>query len=534
MKRGSRRFGATVAALGLFAAQTASATQAAPAADPAEKQGSLYLQCDGQPNNMSGGERAARVLGAIALVGLLAPQPESPDASKRKFGAEGVAACTSLIDGDKKETNAKRRAHLILARALHRIEAKDYDAALADAALARREMAESGLSADPYYARSQGRAPDLIEAAALYRMGKPAQAEEAALRGMENVRHNLFGLVMVPGYMLATRTGSEAELRYLGWRSRASAPTLRFEAARLEEFGRFADAARAYDGLIDYNRVNTPKNILSIRLAEAAVAHALAGHADVAAERARDAQANFDQRKADGKPEGDDAAFVEVMDLYGIVHLADSGDVKGARRLFAARSQWVAASFGAVTEVTRRLRTGAAADELIGGLGKDVDQLWADRDAKLRAATLAKDSDNKTLFGLIPAADQAGEYEALSKTIWRTDKSKLLIVPKKPPENGNKFEVLIGYAPLMPSIDGYALHAALLAKARGKQGFIITPIVQNGLIAALFITGDRGAPGLPEGMFNDAETVIADLSPVIPAPETLEARRKAATASGSK
>jgi hypothetical protein len=533
----SRRFGAISASLALLTASAAHAggqktpvvAPAATAAAPAEKQGSLYLQCDGQPNNVTGGETAARLLGAVTLLALFAPQPEAADASKRKFGADGVAACSAMIDGEKKEGNAKRRIHLILGRAIHQIEAKNYPAAIADAALARQEMIAGGFMADPYYARSQGRAPDLIESAALYREGKAPEAREAALRDMPTLKHNFIGLASVPAYTLDARTGSDAETAYIGWRTRSAATSAGAEANRLEELGRFGDAAKVRDALADFDAVNSPEINNSVWIAEAAVTQALAGNLTAAAAHAKAAQDNFDKRKADGKPEASASEFVELMDLYGIIRTAASGDVKTARRLFAARSQWVAASFGSVVEVTRRLRTGASAEETIGGLSRDAETMWKDRDAAERAAVLAHDSDNKTLFYLIPYAPEAASYEAQSKAVWQTAKSKILIVPKKPRTDGNRFETLMLY-PLAASIgfDAYQLHAALLAKSRGQQGFVMFPILQGGFVAAGIVTGNRGEPGLADALFNDAETVIADLTPIIPDPEVVKARHAAA------
>jgi hypothetical protein len=82
---------------------------------------SLYVQCDGNPNNMSAGESAARLLGAITLLALFAPAPEAADASKRKMGKDGVDACNQILLNDKGEGNNARRIELVLARALHQI-----------------------------------------------------------------------------------------------------------------------------------------------------------------------------------------------------------------------------------------------------------------------------------------------------------------------------------------------------------------------------------------------------------------------------
>src|SRR5262249_5941814 len=118
--------------------------------------GSLYLQCDGNPDNMSAGELGVRLVAITAIVGLFVPQPETPDPSKRLFADKGVASCNELIEGPKKEKTFERRIPLILARGLHRIEAKDYAGALIDVALARQEAATAGLADNPYFQRSVG------------------------------------------------------------------------------------------------------------------------------------------------------------------------------------------------------------------------------------------------------------------------------------------------------------------------------------------------------------------------------------------
>jgi hypothetical protein len=52
------------------------------------KNGSWYLRCDGNPNNLTGGESFARLVGAVTLLGLLAPARELADPAKRQFGAK--------------------------------------------------------------------------------------------------------------------------------------------------------------------------------------------------------------------------------------------------------------------------------------------------------------------------------------------------------------------------------------------------------------------------------------------------------------
>lgn len=505
------------------------ATGPVQAADPApveEKPGSLYLQCDGKPNNMTTGESAARLLGAVTLLGLFAPRAESADASKRKRGEDGVAACSPLIEGERMEGNAARRVDLILGRAIHHIEAKKYEAAIADAGLAREAARTAGLLADPYYARSQGRASDLIEAAALYRLNRADEAREVALRASPAIRHSVLGLLGIPQYLFDGPNASAKEAEYLSWRSHGAAISASIEADRLEEWGKFAEAAQVRDALVEFDRAVKPDGISSAWLAKAAVAHALAGHADIAAERIAAARANIDKRRTEGKPEAGNAEIVEIIDLHAILQMAASGNLNGARRLFSARSQWVAASFGSVVETTRRLRAGAAPAELIGGLSQDPETMWRERLDARRAEVLAKDTDNKTLFALLPGMDPAGSYQSVSKQVWRTDKSKLVMKIDKPAEGALQMERMFLYTVGVGgdvALDAYSLHAALLAKARGHQGFVIMPMAAAGYVTAAFKTGNRGEPGMAAALFNDADEVIANLSPLIPDPETLKA-----------
>ena len=522
----ARLGGCAFAALAMAWVQTA---QAAPATPAPEKEGSLYLQCDGEPNNMTGGEAAARLLGAVTLLGLFAPRVESADSSKRKLAADGVAACSGLIDGEKKEGNPERRVRLLLGRAVHQIEAKDYAAAVADVQRARTEADTAGLLADPYFSRSQSRAFDLVEATALHRMGKLEEARVAALRSTGSGSRSLFGLVMPP-YLFASADETPGERDFLRRRTRTALAVGGMEAERLEELGQFASAAVIRDALVAHDAASSTKVTSSVWMAEAAVTNAMAGNMERAATLAADARANFEKRKAEGKPEKDPAEFVELMDLYGIVRMTSEGDAAGARRLFAARSEWVAASFGCVVEMARRLRQGAPEADLIGGLARDPATLWSDRAKARTAVALASDSDNQTLFALLPAYHRAAAYEAVSKQVWRTDKSQILLKDKNPEKRSSRMETLYLYA-VSPGIalEAYTMHAALLARSRGHQGFVITPLFVSGLVGAMIQTGNRGDAGMPEPLFNDAAEVIAELSPVFPDPETLKARKAART-----
>lgn len=515
---------AGAAALGLVITP-ASASAQAQAAAPAKPAGSLYLQCDGQPNNMTDGEMAARLLGAVTLLGLFAKPPESADASKRQFGAAGVAACTSLIEGERREGNPNRRIGLILGRAIHQIEAKKPEAALQDVALARREAEAAGLTKDPYWMASRGRSFDQVEAAALFRLDKPAEAQEASLRGVEAQQYSLLGLIDLASYDDYVERPSAAEDRRLAFLTRLAWPMGNHRADRLEQAGRFAEAARLRDAIVEYDATHTPEFNDSSLLAEAAVSHALAGNAEVAAERAKAAKANSEARKAAGKPENDAAEIVELLDLHAVLDLASKGDLKTARRLFSARSEWIAPSFGAVAEVNRRLRAGASADELIGGLAKTPEQLWAERRDAKKAALLAKDGDNKALFGNMAPALTPRPFTDLSRNVWNVEKSRIIL--KRKPTDTSKFDLMFLYGTHPDvALQAYLLHAALTAKSRGHQGFVFNPLITSQFIAGTFRSGNMGEKGFAPDLFIAADPVIAALRQFFPDPETLKARSR--------
>ena len=501
-----------LAALSLVAIPAGAAAQA-------DKPGSAYVQCDGLPDNVTDGETAARLLGAVTLLGIFAPPHEAADASKRKFGAAGVAACNSLLTGERQEGNAKRRLGLILGRALHQIEGGNYQAALDDVALARREAQAAGFMADAYFARSRGRAFDRVESAALLRMGRAEDARAASLRSTSDAAHSMVSLFSTPLYSDFILKPSSDEDRVTGWQVRMMPPLGGLRADRLDLDGRFAESARLRDALIEFDVEQTPELNSSLLIARAAVAHALAGNFAVAAERAKAARANVDKRKLDGKPEENASDVVELLDLYAILETAHGGDLKTARRLFAARSQWLSASLGSVMEANRRLRDGAAPDELIGGLAKAPKDLWKDHVETTRAALLAKDKDNKTLFSLVPAERSQKLYAAVAKNVWRTDKSKIVLVSKKADPAKNRMEIL--FVPMtdpVVAMDAYMLHAALIARSRGHQGFVFMPFISGSLVAGSFRTGNRGDRGFPPELFIDANEVIADLGRIIPEP----------------
>lgn len=522
-------FTAASAAAVSLAVAPAAFGQTAAVKDP----GSLYVQCDGFPNNMTTGEAAARFLGAVTLLALFAPPPESADASKRKFGAEGIAACTNILEGEKAEGNPRRRIPLILARALHRIEEKDYDAAIADVGKARAEAESAQLTADPYFNRSMGLSFDRIEAAALVRQGRVPDAMRVSLASVPQHRFSLMPLVGFKTYADMAPLGSDADIDRAMALARLAPGSASEAAGRLEELSRFEESARLRADLVTYQGASKDKDGKALppatrSVAALALAQALAGQWEAAAAAAARAREIDTTLVGDGKPENMDVRLQasEVLDLYDVMLLAHQGNVEGARRKFTARTQWLAPSFGAVMAVNRLLYDGAAPADRTGQLAKPATELWADRSTAKRAELLAKDSDNKTLFQLIEPYVQNSAFEAQSKQVWKTDKSRIFL--KREPGKGDpnaKIAFLYGASPDV-AFDAMLLHAALDAKAQGKKGFTFYPLVQN-YLAAIVYAGDPGEAVTPPSLFLDSAEVVAALSPAIPDPVALKARRAA-------
>lgn len=506
-------------------AEQKAAAEAARIAEAEENKrlGSLYLRCDGQPNNMSGAESFGRLVALSLVVGLLAPQPESPDPAKRLFGEKGVDACTRLIDDPEKgEHNPARRVPLILARALHRIEAKDYPGAITDVGIARTEATAAGLSGNPYFDRSMGLSFDLIEGHAKLRAGDPAAAREASLRNFAKSPYSYYTMIAADPFWYYNRDMSPAEETFLQARARLLPFEIAIYAARLEEVGRFEDSARQREAQIVLARALSSERENASLLAYAAIAHALAGHWDQAAERATAARTALDDQAAAGKPADNAPAVIELLDFAGLLQLVHAGKVDDARRNFAARSEWSMPSFGAVTATVTMLRKGAKPDQLFGALATDADAMWQKRRDRALAQRLDKDTNNKTLFTYILPYAKIGGFENLSKSVWRTDKPRLLF---KEPLKNSKFTLMTVVGEPLTQPDALTLNAANLAKAKGFQGFVMLRRAETPDMA-LVQFGNADDPAISVPLWLDADSVISSLRAEIPSPEELAARVK--------
>ena len=162
--------------------------------------------------------------------------------------------------------------------------------------------------------------------------------------------------------------------------------------------------------------------------------------------------------------------MIELLDFASTLLLAHSGKVDDARRNFAARSQWMAPSFGAVSAAVTMLRSGAKPEQLFGALAVTADAMWQKRRDLILAQMLEMDTNNRKLFSYILPYARIRGFEALSKSVWRTDKPRFLF---KEPLKNSKFTLMTVDGEPLTQPDALTLNAALLAKARGFKGFVL-------------------------------------------------------------
>ena len=489
---------------------------------------SLHIQCDGHPDNVSGGETAARLLGAVTLLGIFAPPPEQSDLSARLHGAEGARVCTDLLS---RESNDVRRAQLRLANAIHLIEARDYESAIGQARMVATERPALGQTRA--FQLSLGLSAMELEAQALFGLGRTREAANKAMEMAAAAPYDLVNNLRALFYVQLTGEHGEAEQRFYAnlIKLYPAAVLERSNARQMAE-----DFAGAADDLELWLAVTDPlleePNMSS--LAQASLTRALAGdmlRAEPLAERARNAlRAKPDDRSAQ--------ATGEMLDLYQVLATARGGNPAQARVLFAGRTQWLRPSAGAVSAVARELREGAPEGELIGSLAGDPARFRTERLATWRARVLDRaggeeaeegaseaDTGSETttktarrasqLFTAIRSHWTDRQLTAFAANTWRTERSRYFARGENDAVRARFVNVSRdGYG--VPS--GYALllHSALVARSEGRSSFMIIPAQLN--IGSQFVrTGDTGAD-MPEALSFNAERVIVDLSPLIPQP----------------
>lgn len=487
----------------LLSAGAAAACLLAAQPAQAERTPSLQIRCDGMPDNVTAGETAARLIGAVTLLGLFAPNHETPDASQRLNGAEGVAICSQALAV---ESNDVRRAQLILASAIHHIEAGENDAAIAEAR--RVQIDRPALVETAPYRRTLALSAMEAEALALLNADRLEDARAKAFEMAEAAPYDLINLLRAWPYVRLTSQYGAREQAYFARLIPIFPSAILERAALRQSAGDFRGAAEDYETWLTFVRTLGTERPGMFVQAQAAVAHALAGEFATAETRAADARAALA-----AEPESQSAASTtEVLDLYQIWKNAHDGRAADARVLFANRTAWLRPAAGAVAEVARQLQQGVAADSLTGILAGDPGRFRTDLLSRRREEL----KTNKNRFALIRPYYAQGSYDRFATNVWRTDNSRYFGRAENAQLHATSISVARdGYG--TPANYALLLHTALVARAQGKNAFLLMPGQQN-VAVNLVRLGNHGDATMIAPMTFDVAQVISDLGTAIPQP----------------
>jgi hypothetical protein len=500
-------------------ARSAEAAKAAVAEKP---DGSSFVQCDGKPAKLTAGELAAVLLAITVtggIVGGLVGAPETADSAKRLTGADGVAACDAALGS---ESDPFRRVELTLAKAIHELEAGHPEMALA---LARSAPDLAGdRKEDLGFRRSLKLSAMELEAAALLRLGKPAEAEATAFRMAAAAPYDLITFLRAASYADLTADMTPAKLAFFDQYQRLLPRALlsRFEARQWSgEWSASAHDLEMMTAAYDAFRPE-PEPGMGLTDARKAVAYMLAGDMERSNSLAFQARQQVDDMVKSGKAlefASQASLAEELIDFQGVGRMLAEGKAKQARAAFAARGRWLAPTPPAVALLTERLRSGAAAEELTGALSREPSAIRADALTAKAAALKEKTDKPGVLFAAIRTPMASGNWSSLSRTVWRIEKQPALFL-KKTPKDRFKGEMLFAYS---YAANGSALgeammmHCAVVAKSRGKAGCMLVPY-RDKLYATFVLVGSPGDPGLEPALMMNADSVMAELGMVFPKP----------------
>src|SRR4051812_14275373 len=323
----------------------------------AQRAPSAHIRCDGLPDNVTAGETAARLIGAVTLLGIFAPAHEAPNSSLRLAGAEGIAICNEALS---RESNDTRRAQLILATAIHNIEAGHYDAAIAAARLADSDR--PAFAATAPYRYSLHLSAIEIEALALLGAGRTDAAIARAVEMAEAAPYDVVTQLRAQRFVRLTARFGPTEERFYANLVRIFPAAVLDRAFARQMAGDFHGAAEDQDLWMRLERSMVGKVDMA-SLAQAAIARALAGEAARAEELAGQAREALQAEPGSAVAQ----SATELLDLYQIWKHAHDGRTADARLLFASRAAWLRVPVPAVAEMARLLRAGVAPAELTRG-----------------------------------------------------------------------------------------------------------------------------------------------------------------------
>lgn len=493
-----------------------SSTQVAMAADvPADARPvGPFVLCDGRVGHVSDGARFGRLLLVMGTAGLSEAGMKSDDFSKRATGMAGVAACDEAIG---KESDAYRRIQLGLARAIHFGEDKKWS----EAALAARDV--TGLlrdhSIDWGLSTSTTGAAKYLEALYLARAGQVAAADDAVWSGITADPYNVVLMMRIVAMAGLSGTMNPTKQTALERMLQINPSASGMIANVYTQAGDDANALRALHVLEASTRAFVkPEKYEPFKDAVAsryAISLSLRGDAAGARAQLGLAEAALERRRARGDAARDATSFAAAEDNFAFARAATlsvEGRNAEAAELLNSRGSWPTVAPFYVSRLVGKVATAIPASARKGIVATGEAGL-AKQSLDARLAVLRDYENEKRLYN-IDALSQDEELAKLAAQAWTgSDKPKWLLKPDKDPLPYD-FLSTEGRFAGVASGEGLLLHAALIAKARGKTGFIMAPIRSKIYsVGVRFV--NQGEEGMPTGTIVDADSVIRELGPHI-------------------
>jgi hypothetical protein len=485
---------------------------AAPARAADDKPAGKFLQCDGRMGHVSGGERAVRLLLVSATAGISEMGMSKDGADKRVSGAAGVAACDEAMTS---ENDGYRRMQLALARSIHFGEDKQWAQAAAAAAQVPEQLRDK--ATDWGLAKSSTSTARYLQALYSVRAGNIGGGEHAAWDGIRIAGPDVITLQRMSHFIPLSRTITPEKRAALMTMLRYY-PDADIRVANVfAEAGDFRIASavlKGFEGSLDAF-IKEPKPVGSLHAMMATFA-AMNGDAVEANRELAVAKAALERNRSEGEAASAPTAIATQEESIAFAQAAitaASGDATGAAKLLADRGSWPTVAPGVVAILVGRIAPQVAEADRHGVVALGEQAIWDDA-LKSRLAVIGNTDKDAKLWSVTNILEQDQGYQKLARNaLTGSDKPKWLLKPGKEPR---EFDILSAglEAPGWEAGEGILYHAALIAKARGKQGFVILPVrARINSMGLRFV--NPGELGIPASSIVMADDVISTLSPHI-------------------
>lgn len=454
-------------------------------AGAAAKPPTAFVQCDGYTKPKPGSDNLVK---GKALMRSWGFGGSSFDPRGRQPGAAGVAACkAALADPLAAQTGWIRRVTLNQALALHHLEAREPEAALA--ALDSAAAAAGSNSSDPFYRRSTGVSLDILRAIALMRVGRGEEGLAAVRRAAAARPWSARVQILALG-MLGIDSGHEAEELAVAERLRALDPdhsesiaSLYLQAGRYPEAWALLKAQRekaqpaGEAAALMRNQQDLGKGLVAAyaaaragdREGSEAVIESLRADARAAAAQLGKMKLGLANAK---DPAEIEAAMMKPIDRWMPViesaKLIAAGDAAAAQEKLVAGTDWPASTL--LAQLTGDIRSKLAPEARKGLVAIEPAELRAklDGDRNARLDKLA----SPELFSLLPEPEDEDRLNGFSGQ-WGLGLKPTGFKDKLLPSGATRIEFVGSVSSPLAVEEMTLLRAARLALEAGRKAFVI-------------------------------------------------------------